>query len=110
MTTSFASLRTPLAGAYLVEIGRTWHRDEDALAENHIEIPFPIGRVAIDVNGDVLNVTLTANSHYESTLLEDLIADQIDRLSSDEDLHYQWLRTDELAATRGQRSTFHFFR
>lgn len=111
MTTSYAFVPTPHAGDYLIELGRTWHRSETVLAEapTHIEIPFPIGRCAIDVEGDVLNIRLDARSNYETTLLEDLISDQLDRLSADEDLRYQWVRTpDELKNVARATRAFRF--
>jgi hypothetical protein len=115
MTTSYATVRTRYASAYLVEIGRSWHQEQQVLTEAamHIEIPFSSGRAALDVEGDDLNITVTANSNYQTTLLEDLISEQLDRLSSDEELRYQWVRTpDELTAARtaGHASGFHFFR
>lgn len=117
MTTSYATVQTRLAGAYLAELGRNWHREEHVLAQSpaHVEIPFPIGRATLDAEGDVLNITLTANSNRDSTLLEDLISDQLDRLSSDEDLRYQWVRTpEELPIARSgvhaSRTAFRFFR
>jgi hypothetical protein len=92
--TSYATVLSPNAHAYLIALGRDWHRDLPQSGEmpTHVEIPFSIGHCALDVDGDQLDITLTALSERNAVLLEDLISDHLDRLSSDEDLRYQWLR------------------
>ena len=92
MSTSYASVHTPHARAYLTGLGKVWHHNPSVTAAMQVVIPFPIGLCAIAATTDLLNITLTARSSYEIALLEDLISDHLDRLSQDESLHYQWVR------------------
>ena len=92
MVTSYAKVRTSRAGEYLIGLCQAWHRTLPELGETltHIEIPFPNGRVAIDATADQLEFVLTAGSIRDTTLLEDLVSDQLDRLSCGEDIRYEW--------------------
>jgi len=93
MITSYATVRTPHAGEYLIGLSHAWHRTSAEVGEapTHIEVPFALGRVALDADGDRLEIVLTAGSNRDAALLEDLVSDHLDRLSSGEDLNYQWI-------------------
>ena len=95
MVTSYAKVRTSRAGEYLIGLCRVWHRTlpESGETPTHIEVPFPNGRVAIDATADQLEFVLTAGSIRDTTLLEELVSDHIDRLSCGEDIHYEWTGT-----------------
>jgi len=89
---SYTTVRTAHAGEYLVGLCRAWHRTlpESGETPTHIDVPFANGRVALSAGADRLEIGLTAGSIREATLLEDLVSDCLDRLSSSEDLQYQW--------------------
>jgi len=95
MVTSYAKVRTSRAGEYLIGLSRVWHRTlpESGEAPTHVEISFPNGRVVIDATVDQLELVLTAESIRDTTLLEDLVSDHLDRLSCGEDIHYEWIGT-----------------
>ena len=103
MTTSFTSVHTHHAKHYLAGLGKCWHRDVAAEAPSRLVIPFPIGGCVLAATEDDLSITLSARSHYEIGLLEDLISDYLDRLSAGENLHYHWVRPAEDAERRAQR-------
>jgi hypothetical protein len=100
--TSYATIRTTFAIEYLAGLGRAWHRVSPVSDETprHVEIPFPIGQVSLDADGEILDITLTASTSHNAALLEDLISEHLDRLSLGEDLRYQWLSPNETAAKR----------
>lgn len=108
MVTSYAKVKTSRAGEYLIGLSRVWHRalPESGEIPTHIEIPFPNGRVAIDASSDQLEFVLTAGSIRDTTLLEDLVSDHLDRLSCGEDIHYEWIGTKVEAAPQASRRVF----
>jgi hypothetical protein len=63
---------------------------ESGKTPTRIDIPFANGRVALSAGADRLEIWLTAGSRRDNALLEDLVSDCLDRLSSGEDLQYQW--------------------
>ena len=89
---SCTKVSTTHASEYLIGLCRTWHRTlpESGETPTHVEIPFANGCVALDAGADHLEIVLTARSRRDTALLEDLVSDHLDRLSSREDLHYQW--------------------
>ena len=89
---SYTTVRTAHAGEYLVGLCRAWHRTlpESGETPTHIEVPVANGRVALNAGADRLEIGLTAGSRRDTALLEDLVSDCLDRLSSSEDLQYQW--------------------
>jgi len=89
---SYTTVRTAHAGEYLVGLCRAWHRTlpESGETPTRIDIPFANGRVALSAGADRLEIWLTAGSRRDNALLEDLVSDCLDRLSSGEDLQYQW--------------------
>ena len=93
MVTSYAKIKTSRAGEYLIGLCRVWHRTlpESGEAPTHVEISFANGRVAIDATADQLEFVLTAGSIRDTTLLEDLVSDHLDRLSCGEDIQYVWI-------------------
>lgn len=90
---SYTTIHTTHAGEYLIELCRTWHRSlpESSETPTHIEIPLANGRIALDASVDHLKIVLTAGSKRDIALLEDLVSDHFDRLSSREDLDYLWI-------------------
>jgi hypothetical protein len=108
MVTSFAKVRTSRAGEYLIGLCRVWNRTlpESGNAPTHVEIPFANGRVSIDATADQLEFVLTAGSIRDTTLLEDLVSDHLDRLSCGEDIHYEWTGTMVEATPHASRRVF----
>ena len=110
MITSYATVYTAHAGEYLFGLSRSWRGALPLSGQtlSHVEIAFPIGRCALDAESDSLAITLTAPSNHDVALLEDLISDHLDRLASNEDLSYQWLRptTEPIAPRRSSRSLY----
>ena len=116
IATSFARVRTERASAYLHGLNQHWHRHVQVVAhsEAHAEIAFPLGRAELDASGEALEVSLTASSNYDAALLEDMVAEALDRLAFNDDLQYQWIRPAPSAAPSAQASRnprpFHSFR
>jgi hypothetical protein len=108
MVTSYAKVRTSRAGEYLIGLCRVWHRTlpDSGEAPTHIEVPFPNGHVAIDATADQLEFVLTAGSIRDTALLEDLVSDHLDRLSCDEDIHYEWIDTNVEPTPHASRRVF----
>ena len=89
---SCTTVRTTRAGEYLISLCRAWNHGlpKSGRMPTQIEISLANGRVALNASADNLEIVLTAGSRFDAALLEDLVSDLLDRLSSEE-LHYQWI-------------------
>jgi hypothetical protein len=92
MTISYARVRTEKASEYLVRFSKAWLRTVPELVFNDrlARIPFPYATCELSVGEGFLDITLTANSREYAALLEDVVAERLDRLAHDEALKYQW--------------------
>ena len=100
MTISFACIGTPHARKYVAGLSRVWPHAIPAAAPTRVVITFAIGKCELAATAKLLNIMLTARSRDDVELLEDLIAEKLDRISDDETFHFQWIRppSDESAS------------
>lgn len=92
MTISYARVRTEKASEYLVRFSKAWLRSVPDLVFNDrlARIPFPDASCELSAGDGFLDITLTANSKEYAALLEDVVAERLDRVARDEALKYQW--------------------
>lgn len=89
---SCTTVHTTRACEYLINLCRVWNHSlpKSGQMPTHVEVSLANGRVALNAGPEYLEIVLAARSGFDIALLEDLVSDDLDRLSSEE-LHYQWI-------------------
>src|SRR5689334_14243468 len=91
---SCTTVHTTRACEYLISLCRVWNHSlpKSGQKPTHVEVEVSLanGRVALNAGPEYLEIVLAARSRFDIALLEDLVSDHLDRLSSEE-LHYQWI-------------------
>jgi hypothetical protein len=92
MTISYARVRTENAREYLVSFSKAWQRAVPDLEFNNTAatIRFPFASCELNAGDGFLDITLTAKSKEYAELLEDVVAERLDRFAHEETLKYQW--------------------
>lgn len=93
MTVSFARVRTKHAGQYLNRLANDgrWNSLSVIQDDFHALVPLPFGTCEFAAADGVLDITITAPSLSDATLLEDAISERLDGFTSSEELQYHWI-------------------
>jgi hypothetical protein len=95
MTISYASIPTKHAHQYLAGFhGDCSEKPRAAFDGAHAHMLLPEGVCEFEATEEFLDVTLIAQSNYGTALLEDVVSNRLDRMTT-EDLPYHWIQAPE---------------
>lgn len=93
MTTTYAHIRTKSAMDHLRKFMNDWRNRTASFTDgkNSAVIILPLGRCDLEARDGFLDITITADSIVHTGLLEDLVSNHLDQLSSKERLQCPWV-------------------
>lgn len=94
MVVSTSRIKTDNAGKYMVQLAKHWSHKIPGLTydDEKADIPFPMGKCAMQVHGGVLDVTLTAATVSDVERLEEIFAKHLERFAFRETVDISWFR------------------
>jgi hypothetical protein len=97
MTTSYARVRTDNAAEYVEQLAQNWIKSASSLVREHAHatVTLPFGCCELSAEKEFLDITVSADSIADTTLLEDIVSDRLDRLSHGERLSIAWMLLHE---------------
>ena len=98
MIHSSAHVRTERAVQYLLQLSNR-ERSVSSTSQYRAVLLFPIGKCELVATENCLHLSITANSIYEATQIEDAISERLDGIAAGEKLPYQWIVSPEHPST-----------
>lgn len=92
MITSQASVATPHASKYLVQLSKHWSHRFPSLSytAERAEIPLPMGPCTLEATPERLDITVSAASEEDVSRLRQVVADHLQRFAHKEPLALAW--------------------